>query len=103
VANLVTWPGLFEQQRRVVLSSRMLGVDGQVQRQGEVVHVVARRLHDLSGLLDSLGERDAAVATSMLDGDDGALEGGGLEVRDTGPLGPKIRRQSGPSRGTSAR
>jgi hypothetical protein len=55
VANLVIWPGLFEQKRRVVLGARMLGVEGQVQREGEVVHVVARRLHDLSGLLDSLG------------------------------------------------
>lgn len=57
VANLVVWPGLFENQRQVALGARMLGVDGQVQREGEVVHVVARRLHDLSSLLDSLGSR----------------------------------------------
>jgi error-prone DNA polymerase len=61
VTNLVIWPGLFEQQRRVVLGARMMGVDGQVQREGEVVHLVARRLHDLSGLLDSLGEREGAA------------------------------------------
>jgi error-prone DNA polymerase len=91
VANLVIWPGLFEQQRRVVLGARMLGVDGQVQREGEVVHVVARRLHDLSGLLDGVGEKDAAVATSMQDGGDRMLTGSELGSRDTGPLGPKVR------------
>ena len=60
VANLVIWPSLFERQRRVILSAGMLGVEGQIQREGEVVHVVARRLQDLTGLLASVGQRDAA-------------------------------------------
>ncbi|TNC65150.1 OB-fold nucleic acid binding domain-containing protein, partial [Rubellimicrobium roseum] len=59
VANLVIWPQLFEASRRIVLGARLLGVEGQVQREGEVVHIVARRLHDMSDLLDSLGKRDA--------------------------------------------
>jgi len=37
VANLVIWPSLYEQRRRVVLSSSLLIVDGKVQREGEVV------------------------------------------------------------------
>ncbi|RZJ47601.1 MAG: error-prone DNA polymerase [Brevundimonas sp.] len=57
VANLVIWPSLYEQQRRVVLSSSLLVVDGKVQREGEVVHIVATRLHDGSDLLASLGQR----------------------------------------------
>ncbi len=48
VANLVIWPALFEQQRRVILTAGMLAVDGRIQREGEVVHVIASRLHDLS-------------------------------------------------------
>ncbi|WP_051520926.1 error-prone DNA polymerase, partial [Rubellimicrobium mesophilum] len=74
VANLVIWPQLVEAQRREVLSARMLGVEGQVQREGEVVHIVARRLHDLSGLLDSLGERDGAEASQQGRGEE---QGGG--------------------------
>ncbi len=60
IANLVIWPKLFEQQRRVVLTAGMLGVDGRIQREGEVVHLIASRLHDLSVLLANLGERNSA-------------------------------------------
>ena len=35
----------------------MMGVRGQVQREGEVIHVIAQRLHDLSPLLASVGAR----------------------------------------------
>ncbi|WP_415289043.1 error-prone DNA polymerase [Brevundimonas sp. S1H14] len=57
VANLVIWPSLYEQQRRVVLGASLLVVDGRVEREGEVVHIVAERLHDGSDLLASLGRR----------------------------------------------
>ena len=33
----------------------MPDVDGEIQREGEVVHVVARRLHDLTPLLAAWG------------------------------------------------
>jgi error-prone DNA polymerase len=58
VANLVVWPSLFEQQRRLVLSAGMIACHGRVQREGEVVHLVAERLEDLSALLRSVGERE---------------------------------------------
>ena len=57
VANLVLWPSLYEQQRRIVLSASLLIVDGKVQREGEVVHIVVTRLHDGSDLLASVGDR----------------------------------------------
>jgi error-prone DNA polymerase len=57
VANLVIWPNLFEKHRRVVLGASMMGVRGQVQREGEVIHIVAQRLDDLSPLLASVGRR----------------------------------------------
>jgi len=55
---LVVWPSVFERYWRVVLGSRMLGVSGRVQRQGEVIHLVTERLDDLSGLLASVGSGD---------------------------------------------
>ena len=36
IANLILWPSMFEQNRRIVMGARMLGLYGQVQREGEV-------------------------------------------------------------------
>lgn len=60
IANLVVWPKVFEQNRRTILSVGMIAVRGRVQREGEVVHLVAQRLTDLSAELASVGERDTA-------------------------------------------
>ena len=60
IANLVVWPQVFEKHRRIILSAGMFAVRGRVQREGEVVHLVAQRLTDLSGELASVGDRDAA-------------------------------------------
>ncbi len=58
-ANLIVWPSVFDRQRRVVLTASMLCCRGKVQREGEVIHVVADHLTDLSALLRSVGERGA--------------------------------------------
>ncbi|WP_095203527.1 error-prone DNA polymerase [Mesorhizobium carmichaelinearum] len=60
IANLVVWVKVFEKYRRVVLSAGMIGVYGRIQREGDVVHLVAHRLSDLSADLASVGNRDAA-------------------------------------------
>jgi hypothetical protein len=43
-----------ETQRREVLGARLLGVNGKVQRDGAVIHLLAEQLEDLSGLLGRL-------------------------------------------------
>jgi error-prone DNA polymerase len=60
IANLIIWPSLFERQRRLILSASMIGCRGKVQREGEVIHVIAEHLTDLSALLRRVGERDEA-------------------------------------------
>ena len=52
--NLIVWNDLAERQRRELLASRLLAVSGEVQREGRVVHVLARRLEDLSPMLGRL-------------------------------------------------
>ncbi|MCM8595777.1 MAG: error-prone DNA polymerase [Candidatus Accumulibacter sp.] len=54
LANVVVHSRLVEKQRRELLGARLLGVFGQVQREGTVVHLVAGRLVDLSALLGRL-------------------------------------------------
>jgi len=55
--NVIVWPTLVESQRREVLNSHLLGVYGVWQREGEVRHLVAKRLVDLSHLLGELDTR----------------------------------------------
>ena len=75
IANLVVWPKAFEQNRRILMAARMLAVRGRIQRQGEVVHLVARRFADLSTDLASVGGREA---------DFPLRQGRGDEVRNGG-------------------
>ena len=56
VANIVVWPKIYEHYRRAVIAGRLLRIHGQLQREGQVAHLVARRIDDLSLLLDRLGE-----------------------------------------------
>jgi error-prone DNA polymerase len=60
IANLVIWPKVFESNRRAILSASMIAVRGRIQREGEVVHLVAQRIVDLSAELASVGEREAS-------------------------------------------
>ncbi len=52
--NVVVWPTIVEKQRRELLGSRLMTVYGHVQREGEVVHLVAGRLVDDTRLLGRL-------------------------------------------------
>src|SRR5690606_23053478 len=90
VANLVVWPDLFEKHRRVVLGSSMMGVRGRVQREGDVIHVVAQRLDDMSGLLASVGEREDVATVYRVSRADVAKHGMGPDPRD--PAGRSLGR-----------
>ena len=52
--NVVVWPWVVERQRREVVGSRMVGIYGTIEREGEVVHLVVGRIIDLSHLLGRL-------------------------------------------------
>jgi error-prone DNA polymerase len=88
VANLVIWPKLFEENRRTVMSAGMLGIKGYVQREGEVVHVIALKLTDLTPLLRSVSDRDEAFPVPDSRADH-AKHGGGPDPRDA--VGRKAR------------
>jgi error-prone DNA polymerase len=56
IANLVIWPDLFGRQRKIVMGARLMAVHGLVQRDEEVIHVVARNLEDDTHMLRRLSE-----------------------------------------------
>lgn len=55
--NVVVWRQLAERQRREFLESRLLMVEGKLEAESGVRHLIARRLHDLTPLLDNLDVR----------------------------------------------
>ncbi|HCJ74076.1 MAG TPA: error-prone DNA polymerase, partial [Agrobacterium sp.] len=81
-ANIVVWPTLFEKRRRIVLGSSMMAINGRIQREGEVVHLVAQQLFDLSGDLVGLADRDTEFRLPAGRGDEFAHGGGGPDSRD---------------------
>jgi error-prone DNA polymerase len=60
IANLIVWPKVYERFKRDARLSAALMVEGSVQREGEVVHVVVRRLRGIDSLLGGVrqGSRD---------------------------------------------
>jgi error-prone DNA polymerase len=52
--NLIVWRDVAERQRQALIGSRLMGVAGRLQREGEVMHVIAHRLVDLSRWLGRL-------------------------------------------------
>jgi error-prone DNA polymerase len=70
VANLVIWPSLFEQQRRLIHSAGMIACRGRVQKEGGVIHVVAEHILNLSDLLRSVGDREEPFPLTYGRGDE---------------------------------
>jgi error-prone DNA polymerase len=74
IANLVVWPKVFDAHRRIVMGSRLLGVRGKIQREGEgdyvVIHLVAEQLWDWSTDLDRIADIDEAFRLTSGRGDE---------------------------------
>ncbi|HEY0653654.1 MAG TPA: error-prone DNA polymerase [Chryseosolibacter sp.] len=53
-ANLVVFQKLFDQYRKEIIQSKLLMVEGKVQIEGEVIHVIVSKCYNLSRLLHNL-------------------------------------------------
>lgn len=61
-ANLVVFQKLFDQYRKEILGSRLLMVEGRVQIEGKVIHVIVQRCFNLNGMLKGIKQaEDLAV------------------------------------------
>ncbi len=68
VANGILWPDRFEAQRRTVMSSAMVAIRGRVQKEGQVIHVVADLIVDLTPMLRQVGDLDLPRLVARGDG-----------------------------------
>ena len=59
VANIVVWKDVFEANRRLVMGGSFVVVHGQLQIEGEVVHLVAKDFTDFSHLHAAMKQEDA--------------------------------------------
>ena len=55
--NLVVFQQIFEKFRKEILQSRLLMVEGQLQIEGEVIHVIVKTCYNLTPLLRGLTSR----------------------------------------------
>ncbi len=65
-ANLVIFEKLFDKYRKEILQSRLIMVEGKLQVEGKVIHVIVLRCYNLSRLLRRLttsGEADPPILT----------------------------------------
>jgi error-prone DNA polymerase len=58
-SNLVVFEKLFETYRKEILHSRLLMVEGRLQREGQVVHVIVSKCFDFTKMLGKLLQREA--------------------------------------------
>ena len=52
--NLIVWKKTADRQRDVLLNARLMGIRGELQIEGRVIHVVVRQMLDLTALLGNL-------------------------------------------------
>ena len=96
VTNIVLWARQFEIFRRQVMASRLMLVEGHVQRSPEgVVHLMATRIHDRTQLLDTLTDRgETPVTRSRADEFDHPQHPRGKQVRGSHPRDVRILPKS---------
>ena len=54
IANTVIWPKVFERFRAIVMGASLVAVEGKLQKEGLVIHVIADRLIDKTAWLADL-------------------------------------------------
>ncbi|MGO9672947.1 MAG: OB-fold nucleic acid binding domain-containing protein, partial [Methylocella sp.] len=60
-ANIIVWPKIFEKQRAEVLGARLVAIAGEAQVESGVVHLIARKVEDISADLRKIGRASAAT------------------------------------------
>ena len=56
-ANVVVWKRVYEAFRAAVVAGRFLWVKGRIERDGQVTHLIAEAIEDLSARLSTIGSQ----------------------------------------------
>lgn len=84
-ANLVIWQTIFDKYRKEILQSRLLMVEGKLQIEGEVIHVVVNKCYNLNSMLKGLTETKEIPVLTLSRADETSAPVSGIrEVFDKG-------------------
>jgi error-prone DNA polymerase len=70
VANAVVWPKMLERYRKVVMTSRLILIEGRIQRHEDIIHIVSSKLEDKSDWLLRLSEWAADMPVPLANADE---------------------------------
>lgn len=65
-AQAIIWPGVFDKFRMETLASKLMIIEGKLQKEGEIIHVVASRIFNANELLGELGKVDLDTDFNVL-------------------------------------
>ncbi len=65
IANCVVWADVMERYRQILMGSRLLLVQGRLQKHGSIIHVVVEEMKDWTQHLARLAEGDAPRGGSV--------------------------------------
>ncbi len=69
--QLIIWPKVFEKYRRIAMRCRLMAVEGKLQCEQGVIHVIAERLIDRSADLALLSRADTEIEPPLAHADEG--------------------------------
>jgi len=90
----VVWEKIAAIHKAAVYGSSFVAINGYIQREGEVVHLIARSIFDVSPLLASIGERDTPLSVPHMPGDEFRNGGPGQDARVARAQGSSFTQKS---------
>lgn len=66
-ANIVVWSKIMTRHRRTIMNGRLIAVRGKVQREGDIIHVVAQEVIDRTLDLDTLSDDEFELTFANAD------------------------------------
>jgi error-prone DNA polymerase len=93
-ANIVVWEKIGIQHKQAVFGASLILITGLVQKEGDVVHLIARTAVDVSYMLVSVGDRNMPMQIPHQPGDEFRNGGPGLDPRVARHAAAQIQHRS---------
>ena len=55
-ANVICWEKIYEEHRSYILNGNLLKITGNIEKQGELINIIANKIENLSYLLEKIDQ-----------------------------------------------